>query len=974
MSKNNPANNLFDEYNTAEESFSVDYADTYEKEMHFADNNLNETILEKKIKESRNKGKNPNPNESFASFMQMEDLNALNEMVDKLNITIQNKQKEDYLYARKFPNFPLSDFQKVKNKVLPGLDQIRNSLLNIKTNYTQFDNNKKVGPLTPLSYVIESTYQFRPEFSNEMQKKYDRLKNYILNYRTIYGDGNCYYRAVIYRYIELLILNKKIDIFKLLIIDIYCSFQSNEIKKRLYVGNEMLNPKLIIQIMIIILELLESNRIAEAYKAFYDSILFSKIFDYSLILYLRFIIYIYIKNNENKLYLESFPVLIGNLLPSIYEKDGVFDFNSFYENFLLKMFQFAEKIVIYLTPFVLGVDLNVVLFDDNENEIVKKFGFAGKSELNIDDNIYILNRIGHYENIYSIEDNQKYNLIYGPYRNDIRARFINVDYSLNLNNTNNNYNNNQNNNSPNNNYPNNKNNQNNNYQNNNPSNYNQYYTQNSQNNIGVQKINDLQSKTVINQHQNNLRNMYFGNSNVNYNYQNNYYTNNNRCNNYHRSYTNDNIQYNPMNQNYNINTYNQNYNYQNNYYNQSNYYNQNNIYQSLNSFNQQNQTGNINNMNTYPKPYVNNNYGEEESYDSRKDIYYYNDVNNFKKDATYFNKDNNIYSLANANTNNNLNNNNSMNNSNNNNYLNNNNNNNYKNNNINNTTTTNSINNQQGYNFNNNVMNDNNIMNNSQQGYNINQQGNGQFKCFRCSSSTNGLNSNKNICYNCFISEVIRQLKLTYIEYLKNVTKLEKANTITKNDFNNLFLKKIIIDVDNNKYNIYQAIGELPKNNSDYHKIIEDIILKIKQQICLYCYCDVHNSDLKLPCGCNFCSIDHINSFINERVQNKITYNYKCFCSYEYEPNKTLELFIFLKAKNIIKDYHIFIQKLNQLFCKICFKCGKENMDLSTVDIEGFIPNQFTHLICEECIQSGNTNQVQCSICKIQHKYLLKDF
>ena len=293
----------------------------------------------------------------------------------------------------------------------------------------------------------------------------------------------------------------------------------------------------------------------------------------------------------------------------------------------------------------------------------------------------------------------------------------------------------------------------------------------------------------------------------------------------------------------------------------------------------------------------------------------------------------------------------------------------YKNNNnINNTTIANNINNnQQGYNINNSTMDDNNIMNNS-------QQGNGQFKCFRCSSSTNGLNSNKNICYNCFISEIIRQLKLTYIEYLRNVTKLEKANTITKDDFNNLFLKKIIIDVDNNKYNIYQAIGELSQNNSENHKIIEDIIIKIKQEICLYCYCDVHNSEFKIPCGCNFCSIVHLNSFINEKVQNKITYNYKCFCSYEYQPNKTLELFVFLKAKNFIKDYHIFIQKLNELFEKICFKCGKEKTDLSTVDIEGFIPNQFTHLICNECIQSDNSNQVQCSICKIQHKYLLNDF
>ena len=655
MNQNNPKN-LFDEFNKEEESFSVDYADTYEKEMRLVDNNLNETILEQKIKKLKNSTKNSD--ESFSLFIQMEDLTALNDMNDKLNITIQDKQKEDYLYVRKFPKYSENDFQNIKNNVYIGLDKIRNSLFNINTNYTQFDQNKKVGPLTPLSFVIESTYQFKPEYCNEMQKKYDRLKKNILYFRTIYGDGNCYYRATIFRYIELLILNKKIDTIKSLIIDIFYSFQTKEIQSRLYIGNEMLNSKLIIQIMIIILELVENNRIAEAYRAFYNSILFSKIFDYSLILYLRFIIYIYIKNNEKKLYLESFPVLIGNLLPSIYEKNGVFDFNSFYENYLLKMFQFAEKIVIYLTPFVLGIDLNVVLFDDNEKEIVKKFGFAGKSDLSINDTIFILNRIGHYENIYSIEDNQKYNYIYSPYRTDIRPRFINVDYSLcaNLNNNfnNNNYNNQNNNNYNQNNSFNNKGYQNNNFNNNLNNNfsnntrviYNQYNAQNNQNNnMDIQNNNNLQSKTVINKNtKNDLRNMYFPNLNGNYNnnyyYQNqnnyngnnvnnNYYgnNNNNNNNNFYRTYTKDNIQYN------------QNNNYQNNNYSQHH------NYLRLNSFNQQ-QMGNMNYQQQYENNNNNQNYNnnlrKEEGYENRSNIFYYSDKNNVKNDSIYF-KVNNIY-------------------------------------------------------------------------------------------------------------------------------------------------------------------------------------------------------------------------------------------------------------------------------------------------------------------------------------------
>ena len=381
------------------ESFSVNYADAYGKELAFDDNNLNETVLEQKMKKMKKENVNTNLNDTFSLFNQFNYIDFEN---DNLNITIQDKQKDDYLYVRKFPSFTENEYQNIKRSVSGNLLEVQSYLFRLNMDYTEISVNKKVGPLLPLTYVIENQYSFKKEHAKEIQEKYERLKYNICNYRTIYGDGNCYYRAVIFRYIELLIINKKTDIIKMLIIDIYKSFQSQEIKQRLKIENNYLNAHLIIQIMITILELVESNRIEEAHLSFYKALLFSKIFDYSLILYLRYIIYAYIKENEKKLYLESFPVLIGNLLPSEYEVDGRFDFNSFYQTYLLKMFVCAEKIIIYLTPFVLGINVSCILFDDQEKEIVKTFGFAGKSQVNIEDTIFVLNRRGHYENIYSL--------------------------------------------------------------------------------------------------------------------------------------------------------------------------------------------------------------------------------------------------------------------------------------------------------------------------------------------------------------------------------------------------------------------------------------------------------------------------------------------------------------------------------------------------------------------------------------------
>ena len=241
-----------------------------------------------------------------------------------------------------------------------------------------------------------------------------------------------------------------------------------------------------------------------------------------------------------------------------------------------------------------------------------------------------------------------------------------------------------------------------------------------------------------------------------------------------------------------------------------------------------------------------------------------------------------------------------------------------------------------------------------------------------------GLSTIKNICPACFISELIRQSKYLYIEYLKNVSKLEKANTITKNEFQNLFLNKICINFDNKQYTIYQAIYEFNSNqndkNFDLEKILNEIISEVKEALCLYCFCNAQRTDFKLPCGCNFCCYNHLNSFFKERIQNKLCYNFKCFCSYEYKPDKILELFNFLKNQKIFHDYNIFLQTLNKVFKPICFKCGKEKRNLSLVDFEGFIPLRFNHFICDNCIQNNSSNNVECSICKIQHKYILKDF
>ena len=419
-----------------EEFAGVIGVDLFKKEQknELSAKKLIETVLEKKISEKTKDSINSN------NFIQSEEINELQKSLN-ISLTDENKLNNEYLQLREFPQYDINEYDKIKKRVGKNLLNISDFLLNKKLKFSlnEINPHKKIGPLLPLTTLIEGSYSYKPELKNEMQKKYFRLKNYVCNCRTIYGDGNCYYRAVMFRYIELLIVNKKSDFIKLLILDINNCYSDQGTKLHLIFNRQQINSEIIIQILIIIYELVENNNILEAYNAFYKAILCSKDFDFLLIFYLRFILKEYIKKNEKKLYLKSFPVLIGNLLPSIYEKDGVFDFDSFYQNYLLKMFIPAEKIIIYLTPFVLGMNLEIVLFDDNEKDIVKHFKYYDidkynevkkQNILDIKQTIFLINRKNHYEIAFNYFDNKNYNYIYSFYRNDIRPHFIKEEDAL----------------------------------------------------------------------------------------------------------------------------------------------------------------------------------------------------------------------------------------------------------------------------------------------------------------------------------------------------------------------------------------------------------------------------------------------------------------------------------------------------------------------------------------------------------------
>ena len=393
------------------------------QEMVLGKNDTELTALDKKL----DKTLSNNYRRRSSKFISTHDKQLQDSL---MKIGVLSEEKEDILIIRKMPVVTQEQFDKIEkeytfrdnNNILKNLYDYLNT---VNCNYRNPLCHNSVGGINPLTYFIEVAFHMSNRNKKDMKEKYNILEKYMINYREINTDGNCFYRAVMFRYIEILILTENIPIFQRFIYDIIESFNSEEIKKRRIIGNNDVKPDLTFQILLLILNILKQKKIKEAHQFFVKCISTCKKFDYCLILYFRYVLYKYIKQNENKLYSKNFPLKIGNLLPQQFENEkGEFLYDSFYENYLLKFFTDAEKIIIYLTPYVLGIELNVIVYDMVE-EIMQKFVWEGESDIKSKDVITLLNKKNHYVIVYNDYDNKTYNNIFEFYMSNIKSVILN---------------------------------------------------------------------------------------------------------------------------------------------------------------------------------------------------------------------------------------------------------------------------------------------------------------------------------------------------------------------------------------------------------------------------------------------------------------------------------------------------------------------------------------------------------------------
>ena len=323
---------------------------------------------------------------------------------DKI-IYLENKVEEIYKHLKK------DNLEHLMNQIN------RISFDNYYEDYKITENKFKIGCLSSLNFLVEATYYFRNDNLEIKQYDINELKPFVEKFRNVSGDGDCFFRGLIFSLLENIILTNNIMQMKELLILYYEKMNLNNklVNEKDYLKIiKKMNISIVSEILYIIIVHME-NDISKAYKILLKVFLFCKDFDTCLIFFTRYLIYEYISANENKIYSKEYQVELGCLLPDDYVIDKGDKNEYFFENFytlqLMTPKTFAEKIILYVAPFVFNIKLNILIYDYGMNgtqSVVMEKKFADENINSSQIEINLLFRKSHYDIYYKKEFYQEH--------------------------------------------------------------------------------------------------------------------------------------------------------------------------------------------------------------------------------------------------------------------------------------------------------------------------------------------------------------------------------------------------------------------------------------------------------------------------------------------------------------------------------------------------------------------------------------
>ena len=286
----------------------------------------------------------------------------------------------------------------------------KNTFDNYYSNYKITENKFKISCLCSLNFLVESTYYFRENYDESKKFDFNQLEPYIYRYRNIKGDGDCFYRGLIFSLLENIILTSNIMQMKELLILYYEKINKGNklIKEKDYLKKiKELDIDIVSNIMYIIINQME-NDISTAYQVLLKAFLFFPEFDFAIIFFTRYLIYEYISANEDKIYSTEYQLEVGCLLPDGYVIDkgdkNEYLFENYYNMQLMNPKTFAEKIVLYVVPFVFNLNMKILVYNydlKGARSTIQEKDFSIEKKSKIKNEINLLFRKAHYDVYYT---------------------------------------------------------------------------------------------------------------------------------------------------------------------------------------------------------------------------------------------------------------------------------------------------------------------------------------------------------------------------------------------------------------------------------------------------------------------------------------------------------------------------------------------------------------------------------------------
>ena len=224
---------------------------------------------------------------------------ALNDIQDEKFLSSRNW---DYLDDNK-----INDLNIKVDFIYQTID--KNNLNNIKTEldkktleeyvdeYNPLDNQYTIGCISSTKFLVEKEEFNSPNDLNELTK-------YMVKYRPIKGDGECFYRSLIYSILENIILTNKIMQMKELLILYYekISLDNKLVNEKEYLTTiKVMNINIVKEILCLIINQMEIDKL-KAYILLLKAFHFYSEFDFGILYFTRYLFYEYISENEDKLY------------------------------------------------------------------------------------------------------------------------------------------------------------------------------------------------------------------------------------------------------------------------------------------------------------------------------------------------------------------------------------------------------------------------------------------------------------------------------------------------------------------------------------------------------------------------------------------------------------------------------------------------------------------------------------------------